>query len=219
MLRVLCLHGYGTSPEFMKYQLRNFMKLFPEIEFICIPAPFTVPEGLVGDPTVVALSPHKKFYSWSTYLFDTVVLEGSIAFDEGLEAIIDYMNKHGPFDGICGFSQGGGVAQTFMDFSAQGKFKDRLKVKAPQFILLCSSQYFRRNNDLTTTPSIHLIGDRDFLIDASILVTTKYLNPLVLRHTESHKFPRLSQFEIDAFRLYLGSVFGKTKASAPKPKL
>jgi len=219
MVKVLCLHGWGTSPEFMKFQLRNFIKLFPEIEFECMAGPVELPESLVGDPNVVKLSPHKKFYAWKMNLFDEVISGDSMDLSLAIDSVCEYINKNGPFDGICGFSMGGMVSEYFIEQLEQGKLKDKLKVEGPKFLILCAPNYYKQNYEVLKTPSIHLVGDRDFLVDASILITTKFLNPLVLRHTESHKFPKLSQYEVDAVRKYLAPFLPKTKGRLPKPKL
>jgi len=198
----------------MDHQLRNFAKFFPELKFECMAGPIEIPEAIINDESVVKLSPSKKYYSWKLNIFDEVTGGDSMDLTIAMDSICDYINKNGPFDGICGFSMGGMVAQHFVEKMEAGAFKDKLKVPGPKFIMLCAPNYFKTSNELLKTPSIHLVGDKDFLMEASILITTKYLNPLVLRHGESHKFPKLSQYEIDAIRRYLNPVL-----RTPKPKL
>jgi len=222
--KILCLHGWGTSPEFMDHQLRNFDKFFPEMKFECMAGPVEMPETIINDASVVKLSPSRKYYSWKLNIFDEVTAGDSMDLTIAMDSICDYINKNGPFDGICGFSQGGMVAQNFIEKLEAGLLNDKLKVAPPRFVLLCAPNYFKTNNDLLRTPSIHLVGDKDFLMEASVLVTTKYLNPLVLRHAESHKFPKLSQYEIDSIRKYLNPILkaGVTaggKNAVPRPKL
>lgn len=217
--KVLCLHGWGTSPEFMTLQLKHFIKFFPEMVFECMPGPIEIPESIVGDPAVIKLSPNKKYYAWKLNLLDEIASGEPMDLNLAMDSIIEYMNANGPFDGICGFSMGGMVSQSFIEQYEQGKFKDRLKVEGPKFVMLCSANYYKTNNELLKTPSIHIVGDKDFLLDASVLVTTNYLNPLILRHCESHKFPKLSQYEIDAIRKYLRPILMKNKKNVPRPRL
>ena len=218
MTKILCLHGWGTSPEFLQYQLRNFIKLFPEFEFECMAAPIEIPITDIRDPNVIRLSPSKKFYTWKLNLFDGVI-DNKLDISEAMDCIIDYMNKNGPFDGLCGFSMGGAFAQLFLEQFEKGLYKDKLKVQGPKFAIFCAANFFKLSNDLLTTPSIHLVGEKDFLVDAAILISTKFLNPLVLRNVEAHKFPKLSQYEIDKIRRYLAPVLPQQKKRGPRPKL
>lgn len=44
-------------------------------------------------------------------------------------------------------------------------------------------------------PSLHLVGTNEFLRDSAIALTTKFLNPVVIIHSDGHKFPKLSMEE------------------------
>ena len=221
MIQVLCLHGYGTSPEFMKHQMRYFAQNFPEMQFTYMPAPLEIPKNFITDKAVIKLTSNGKYYAWKSHFFDDIIKDGVIDFSLAVKGITDYINKHGPFDGICGFSQGAMFGHLFLEEYEQGKLVKELKVEAPKFAILCSPNYFNKVNKLLKTRTVHFIGEKDLLVDNSLLVTTKFLDPLVFVHSEGHKFPRLRQRDIDAIKTHLYTTVSRDKLnkSKPQPKL
>jgi len=229
MVRVLCLHGYATSSAFMQLQMKDFVKHFPEMQFEYLNGQIEIPASLVGDPAIIRASPDKKYYTWKLNVLDGRIDSSLGDFLTGMERVIDHMNKNGPYDGICGFSMGGGLAEYMTELYEKGELKDKLKVEFPKFLMLCCTNYYRDNNDSYKTPSIHFVGKKDFLLEASLLVSTKFLNPLVLMNGETHKFPKLSQDDINAVRNYIKPIIVKSKATkgqvvkkvaeVPRPKL
>jgi len=218
MVRVLCLHGFATSSAFMQLQMRDFIKAFPEIQFEYMDGHIEMPQSLVGDPSIIRVSPVKKYYTWKLNVIDGAVDQSLGDFGVAIEKVVEHINKTGPYDGLCGFSMGGGVVEFMTEMYEKGQLNEKLKVAYPKFVMLCCTNYYRENILSYKTPSIHFVGRKDFLLEASLLVTTKFLNPLVLMNGETHKFPKLSQDDIDAIRTYLKPITSKAvKTKAPLP--
>ncbi|GCB21209.1 UPF0483 protein C25G4.2 [Aspergillus awamori] len=102
-MRILCLHGYGTSADALQYQLSGllhsadpsweFHMLSGEIE--CPPAP-----GIETNFT-------PPYYCWSRS-FSAPSIENAHSL------ITEAIEDEGPFDGILGFSQGASIIASFL---------------------------------------------------------------------------------------------------------
>jgi len=57
-----------------------------------------------------------------------------------LKNLTNYINKNGPFDGLMGFSMGGGVCHVVSEFFKAGYIK--LEVPKPKFVIFCCSTIF-----------------------------------------------------------------------------
>ncbi|KAG5534278.1 hypothetical protein RHGRI_022412 [Rhododendron griersonianum] len=96
--RVLCLHGFRTSAEILRKQIqRGSEPVLRKLDLVFIDAPFPARgrsdiEGLFDPPYYEWFQSSKGFTEYYN-------------FDECLAYLEDYMMKHGPFDGLLGFSQ------------------------------------------------------------------------------------------------------------------
>eukprot|EP00345_Euplotes_harpa_P003659 CAMPEP_0168330078 /NCGR_PEP_ID=MMETSP0213-20121227/7496_1 /TAXON_ID=151035 /ORGANISM="Euplotes harpa, Strain FSP1.4" /LENGTH=108 /DNA_ID=CAMNT_0008333539 /DNA_START=9 /DNA_END=335 /DNA_ORIENTATION=- len=100
-LRVLCLHGFYNNAEFMRYQMAYYEQVFRDhVEFEFMNAPYEI-QYLYDD--FITQKFQGPFYAWAEFDLDKKILIGCI---ESMNFVIDYINKHGPYDGIAGFSQG-----------------------------------------------------------------------------------------------------------------
>ncbi|KAF9893166.1 hypothetical protein FE257_012579 [Aspergillus nanangensis] len=124
-MRILCLHGYGTSPSVMEYQLSALKKqadpswgfFFMAGEVECPPAPG------IGD----------KFpgpYLCYTSRFDPDSM------DDVHELIDETIQDYGPFDGALGFSQG---ASVIMSYLLQRRAVESDQPLPVRFAVFCSS--------------------------------------------------------------------------------
>ncbi|CEL08735.1 hypothetical protein ASPCAL11880 [Aspergillus calidoustus] len=107
-MRILCLHGYGTTPEIMKRQMSLLLKIcdpkwefhFLEAKVPCRPAP-GIPKDTAG-----------PFLCWTE---DFGQAENRAA----LDLIHHTFTTEGPFDGVFGFSQGASmIAAYFLEQAA-----------------------------------------------------------------------------------------------------
>ncbi|RDH36069.1 serine hydrolase FSH [Aspergillus welwitschiae] len=102
-MKILCLHGYGTGPNILRYQLSGLMRdADPSWEFHFLSAEVECPPA----PDIGSTFP-PPYYCW-TRSFDA----GSI--DAAHALIEEAIDEHGPFDGVLGFSQGAAISVSFL---------------------------------------------------------------------------------------------------------
>ena len=83
------------------------------------------------------------------------------------------MNTNGPFDGLLGFSQGGGTVQMVIEWLKNQENAKKLNSKIKFLILICSGLSMtpfknifddkKQKEFLNPIPTMHLIGENDFL--------------------------------------------------------
>ncbi|KAD7478486.1 hypothetical protein E3N88_01622 [Mikania micrantha] len=57
-----------------------------------------------------------------------------------------------------------------------------------------------------TTPSLHLIGDTDFMKEESIGLLESFVDPLVIRHPKGHTIPRLDDKSLEIFSKFIDKI-------------
>jgi hypothetical protein len=121
-LRVLCLHSFRTSGSILERQMNDFSNFGPKlsssegfkdlVRFSHVDAPHACSkEAEERMPERLRRILPPPYYEWWNAQKDeatgSVVYEGA---DETLKMLREYLEAHGPFDGILGFSQGGSLA-------------------------------------------------------------------------------------------------------------
>ncbi|KXX83199.1 Dihydrofolate reductase [Madurella mycetomatis] len=102
-MRILCLHGYGTSGSILKYQLDAFLqRADASHEFVFLDGEYECPKAQ-GMGTFVQ-GPFRCFNKSF----------GPHAIQSSLDHLQDFIDEEGPFDGVIGFSQGGSLALTYL---------------------------------------------------------------------------------------------------------
>ncbi len=99
-LKVLCLHGWRTSGEILFMQTAAWRHHI-SANYTFLNAPIQA-EG----PPVEEISvfyPNRAYYEWTSRINPSAADEST---RNALCYIAKYMNDHGPFDGLLGFSQG-----------------------------------------------------------------------------------------------------------------
>ena len=102
--RILCLHGWRTSGKILFMQTAAMQYHIP-LNFEFIDAPHSA-----SGPPVEGISlyyPNQPYYEW--HLRPNESEDISLAVNESMRLVISKMQKDGPYDGILGFSQGGGM--------------------------------------------------------------------------------------------------------------
>ncbi|KAJ5643448.1 uncharacterized protein N7484_005955 [Penicillium longicatenatum] len=102
-MRILCCHGFGTGPEVMKHQLAKLQKYCdPSWQFYFVAGQFEGPP----DPGVAAAFPGP--YLCYSLDFDTAGMRAA-------HGLLDQeFEKHGPFDGVLGFSTGAALLAAYL---------------------------------------------------------------------------------------------------------
>ncbi|KAF2129724.1 DUF341 domain protein [Dothidotthia symphoricarpi CBS 119687] len=102
-MRLLCLHGVGSSANILENQLRSFLQAVdPAYEFIFVDGPFASPRG-------PGVSAHVE-----GPFFSHTVGYSPLKMAEALDYIDETLDELGPFDGVLGFSQGAAVLIAYM---------------------------------------------------------------------------------------------------------
>ena len=223
MLKVLCLHGYGANGKFMEeYQAKDLKLLLPFLDMEFLDGPFDMPPHMVKDPTLHELIPDKKFKNWKKYSgIDSRHISKFPSFDEGVQTIIDNIERVGGIDGLLGFSMGGAVVLNFLAGIESGKIDIKYK---PKFVILVSTGItalpVAKPIDM---PSIHVTGELDGNLYGDGLATSAlFVNPLVILHEEGHKFPTFARSDVNKMMRYLKHILLKKHPEllrAPRPRL
>ncbi|XAR73459.1 Dihydrofolate reductase [Bertholletia excelsa] len=194
--RFLCLHGFRTSAEILGKQLSRWPEaVLGKLDLVFLDGPYysrgkSDVEGFFDPP----------YYEWFQFSQD---FQEYYNFEECLAYIEDYMVKHGPFDGLLGFSQGAilsaalpgmqlkGMALTrvpkikFVIILSGGKFGG-IKFGAPKLAINAFSSPLK-------CPSLHVIGEADFLKEAGTELVEAFEEPLVIHHPKGHTVARLDE--------------------------
>ncbi|GAV67915.1 FSH1 domain-containing protein [Cephalotus follicularis] len=194
--RFLCLHGFRTSAEILKKLIMRWpQNVLEKLDLDFLDAPFPAlgksdVEGTFDPP----------YYEW--YQLDQEYTEYR-HFEECIAYMEDYMIKHGPFDGLLGFSQGAFISAVVPGMQAQGVALT--KVPKIKFLIIISGASFTKHKlglpKLATTaysspiecPSLHFIGEMDFLKPLGTYLLESFLDPVVIHHPGGHTVPRLDE--------------------------
>ncbi|KMZ73326.1 Serine hydrolase family protein [Zostera marina] len=189
-LRVLCLHGFRTSGAIMKDQVLGKWPecLTSNLDLVFLDAPFPAE----GRSDVDGLFP-PPYYEW--YQFDKEALLYR-NFDECLKYVEDYMIEQGTFDGLIGFSRGGTLSAALAGMQAKGIALQRVpKLKFVVIIggglLLSPDLQEKAYSAKIESPSLHFIGEMDYLKPQSEELLGSFINPLIVSHPRGHTVPRL----------------------------
>ena len=189
--RILCLHGFRTSGEIMKTQIHKWpQNVLEKLDLVFLDGPFpsqgkSEVEGIFDPP----------YYEW--FQFNQEFTEYT-NFEKCLQYIEDYMIKHGPFDGLMGFSQGAVLSGALPGFQEKGVALS--KVPKVKFIIIIGGAKFRApsvaENAYSSTiqcPSLHFIGENDFLKTYGKELIECCVEPVVIHHPKGHTVPRLDE--------------------------
>lgn len=203
-MKVVCLHGWGISPKFMEMQTKELRRALPQLEMVFLEAPYDVPPVYIQDEKVKKYSPDNKFKTWKHAITEDLLVQKKVDFSKSVEVLVDFIKENGEVDGILAFSMGGFVVQQFFEKLENGEID--LKYH-PRFAMFVSVTYDKYIPKLMKTPSVHTVGTRDELMfGANLLNSMRFLKPLVLVHSEGHKFPRLNQNDIDNLNAFLKPI-------------
>lgn len=189
--RVLCLHGFRTSGEILKKQIGKWPQQVLDNLDLVFPNGAHPAQGKsdvegIFDP---------PYYEW--FQFNKEFTEYT-NFDKCLAYIEDYMIKHGPFDGLLGFSQGAILSAGLAGMQAKGVALT--KVPKIKFLIIVGGAMFRAPSVAENAysspircPSLHFLGETDFLKPYGLELLEKCVDPFVIHHPKGHTIPRLDE--------------------------
>eukprot|EP00249_Psilotum_nudum_P010129 c22350_g1_i2 orf=204-950(-) len=224
-LRVLCLHGFRTSGAILEMQIRKWdSSVLDLLDLTFLDAPFPCNgksdvEGIFSPP----------YYEW--FQFNMIFTEYT-GMEECITYISNYMDKHGPFDGLLGFSQGAVLSAALVGLQQKGL---ALMGHPPvHFVIIISgsllkNKEFMKNcySENIRCPSVHFIGAYDWLKPRNEELLKVFDNPLVIRHGAKHTVPRLEE-SVSTLRNFLLSIleesygeqeFGKIEAASKEDQI
>ncbi|KAG5560289.1 hypothetical protein RHGRI_003553 [Rhododendron griersonianum] len=197
--KLLCLHGYRTSSEILQKQLQKWPEsLLGRLDLDFIDAPYPA----LGKSDVEDLF-DPPYYEWFQYNEEYTEYYN---FEETIAYIEDYMIKHGPFDGILGFSQGGIIAASMPGMQSNGvalttvpKIKYLIIISGGKFggstpssngylghigsPVLCADSF----SSPVKCPSLHIIGEKDtFMGLPGTELVESFVDPVVIKHRHGH---------------------------------
>lgn len=196
--RILVLHGFYDSAEIRQQQMKALIRLMKDIEFVFVNAPFEfVNYNFVSTPA-------DQRYQWISYKpewqgtdfdYDTA--------KESVEFIVNYINLHGPFDGLLGFSQGAVVCVAALLNIPQWS----MLPSCIQFVILVGcpvivdsqlKPVLENFHQQTHLPTLHVSGANDTLITTDMSEANfKQFNPSYSEfyvHKGGHYCPSDSDF-------------------------
>ncbi|KAG5529554.1 hypothetical protein RHGRI_030074 [Rhododendron griersonianum] len=124
-------------------------------------------------------------------------------FEECLAHIEDYMIKHGPFDGLMGFSQGAIISAALPGMQLDGVALT--KVPKIKYVIILSGGKFGGSvfgspklavnafSSPVKCSSLHIIGEEDFLKEPGIELLESFVDPFVIHHPKGHTIARLDE--------------------------
>lgn len=205
-LRVLCLHGFRTSGKIMETQLAKLdSSILDLLDMVFLDGSYPAKgksdvEGFFDPP----------YYEWfqfdrsgTNYLYQNL--------KECIEFISDFMEKQGPFDGLVGFSQGSFLTAALAGMQEQGL--GLTSIPALRFVIIISGGVLDGDHPWKgcyskpiRCPSVHLIGDKDFLKPSNEKLLLKFENPIAVRHTARHTVPRLDATAASPIKNFLEAI-------------
>lgn len=207
--RFLCLHGFRTSAEIMRKQVLGKWPadVTARLDLVFADAPFPAEgksevEGIFDPP----------YYEW--FQFDKGFMEYK-NLDKCFAYIEELMIKDGPFDGLLGFSQGSILSAALPGLQEHGVALTRVpKIK---YLIIIGGAKFRSPTvadkayaNKIACPSLHFIGDHDFLKFHGEKLIESCVDPFVIRHPKGHTVPRLDDKSLEVMLRFLEKIEKET---------
>ncbi|KAL5078999.1 hypothetical protein RYX36_007420 [Vicia faba] len=209
--KILCLHGFRTSGQILKTQVLRWPEtVLQKLDLVFLDGKFPAQgksdvEGIFGPP----------YYEWFQSNEDFTEYRN---FEQCLTYIEDYMLQNGPFDGVLGFSQGAFLAAALPGMQEQGVALQ--KINKIRFLILISGAMFGGMKYGTPKlasnayskpihcPSLHIIGEKDFLKPESIILQEAFVDPVVIHHPKGHTIPRLDEKSLGTMLDFIDTIQG-----------
>jgi hypothetical protein len=227
-LRILCLHGFRGSADTLRRQLAPLAGSLDDlVEFVYVDAPSlgaggfgwwrAVAAGTTADQMDAGVGRGMKRY------------EG---WQRTRDAIATVFARQGPFDGVFGFSQGAALAALLVGLRSRGRRLGNGPVGATTGVLSLDAPldfdfavmvggFVSADADLAKLyaerasydlPSAHIIGRSDSAVPrvASLMLASKFTNPLLLEHEGGHIISTAPEIR-QGFRTFLEEMRSRNK--------
>ena len=223
MARILFLHGYTQSGNTLRHKtgaLSKALAKYAEITYPTAPIELAMPDDadINERDRLAALGNELSEGSYAWWLANDTSqdLDGLTG---ALEFMKNVLERDGPFDGVMGFSQGGGFAAILA--SLLERRNELLTTTHPpfKFAIIFSgfkSRFSRHDwiyEPMIKTPFLHVIGNVDPIVtpERSQQLIDVCMNSETLYHPDSHFVPsaapyksKIVDFVVDKLRPYRG---------------
>lgn len=202
--RILCLHGFRTSGEILKKQVLKWPdSVLRRVDLVFPDGPFPAEgksdvEGIFDPPYFEWFQFNKEFTEYTN-------------FDECLAYIEDVMIKQGPFDGLLGFSQGAILSAALPGLQAKGVALT--KVPKIKLLIIIGGAKFKSPSVADNAyaspiqcPSLHFLGETDFLKPYGLELLESCADPIVVHHPKGHTIPRLDEKGLETAERFLDRI-------------
>ena len=200
-LKLLCLHGWGTSGEFMKFQMETWVKKYPNTEFIFVNGVHKFPSLFSGDPDII------EFHGTDKQVYDNLAASrGEILWPINpknpvtyydipeVDRLANIINDHKGVDGMFSFSQGGILLSLFVYHMELGLLNSILpKENRPYFALISGPPAGAPLKYQLKMPAQFMFGNLDKVTATAFINLTRYQNAEYVFFEGGHRPPRLGR--------------------------
>ena len=179
MAKTLVLHGYGQQVEIVK---KKWQRTFKKLHLTDV--------SYVEAPLTVINKKSECGYGWFLWHDDNDCIYNCEKYhqvEESLQYLHDYITKHGPFDTIIGYSQGGTILSILLD---------RFPITVRKVIIISSYEPLDLKwtiNHTTATSTLIVAGAKDEIVPMRY-TTSIYNNATVYIHDGGHSLPNTKEF-------------------------
>ena len=166
-LKILALHGRGSNNDITSIQLSSL-----EVPTRCVADLLSAPHSSNPQSDVFHMLSNRPFHQWG---HDEKALKGVLA----------YIERHGPYDGLYGFSQGAAVVTALSKPGVAEGFGSK---RTWRFVI-CACGVSPPGDGTVNLPSLQISGARDHFRAASKALADVYEDPVLLEHAGGHELP------------------------------
>ena len=197
--RILCLHGWRTSGDILSFQMGALQAHVTSANYVFLDAPY--PARGDPDPGIALFYADRPYYEWFYRNDDgnggsgvsdaTITYEG---LEDSVQRLLGYIDTHGPFDGLLGFSQGASMVTRVLKIQQQTRAAG---ARCCRFAILIGGvppgEAAAAAGPPIAVPSLHIMGEADPFLPESRKLQAMYAvgTRTSLTHQETHNIPSL----------------------------
>ena len=166
-LKILALHGRGSNNDITAIQLSSL-----EVPTRCVADLLSAPHDSSPQSNVFHMLSNRTFHQWGHD-------------EDALKGVLAYIERHGPYDGLYGFSQGAAVVTALSKPGVAEGFGSK---RTWRFVI-CAGGVPPPGDGTVDLPSLQISGARDPFRAASKALADVYEDPMLLEHAGGHELP------------------------------
>ena len=199
--KVLCLHGFGTSAEFMKFQMSSWIERYPKTSFIFMDGFTAFPSSFIQDPDITKFhektgtvfgnfGPMDTDQRFCQSLVRPYLLDGRL---KEIARVVELIKANGGVEGIVAFSQGAVLAQALCYQVESGLLAEDLPESfRPCFLLLICPPSGFSFPIMLRIPMFLITASNDQVVRDSFLTLIRFWHAQFTEFEGGHKVPVLT---------------------------